>query len=215
MLIYTAGPYSTDTDDGITANIEAARKVAIEVWEAGHTALTPHLNTFHFERDCKATYEQYMSGDLDMVSRCDAVLMLPGWEGSKGACMEYEYANSLGIPVHHYPDIPPLHPTEVRCPEQSRAFRETVCQMYRTHLSKNADYSPANILGPGWLGLVTRLWDKTARLMNLTGFRFEIQQAGEFVAPNAPKHESIDDTLMDAAVYAIIGKLLRMGKWGR
>lgn len=215
MLIYIAGKYSADTDEGITANIEAARKVAIELWEAGHIALCPHLNTAHFERDCNATYRQYIDGDLDMLSRCDAILMLPGWENSQGAKAEWGYAKELGMPIHLYPEIPPRHAAELRCPEQTKAFREVLGQMLRTHHSKNSDYSAANILATGELGLVTRLWDKVARLMNLSGFRFELVAAGEYTAPRTPKHESIDDTLMDTAVYAVIGKLLRMGKWGR
>lgn len=86
--------------------------------------------------------------------------------------------------------------------------------MYRTHLSKNEDYSPASILGTGEIGLVTRLWDKVARLMNLTGFKVEISQA-VFKAPIEPKHESVDDTLQDAAVYSVIGLLLHQGVWGK
>jgi len=106
------------------------------------------------------------------------------------------------------------HPTEIKCPEQTRAFSDILQKMYQTHLDKNFDYSPANILATGEIGLVTRLWDKVARLMNLTGFRFSVTCDG-FDAPKQPKHESIDDTLMDAAVYSIIGLLLRQGKWGK
>lgn len=106
------------------------------------------------------------------------------------------------------------HPTEVKRPIQTQAFQEILNRMYRVHLDKNADYSPANILGTGWIGLVTRLWDKMARMMNLAGFRIEIASS-EYEAPQAPRNESIDDTLMDMAVYAIIGLLLRQGKWGK
>ena len=107
-----------------------------------------------------------------------------------------------------------IHPTELRRPVQAQAFREILDRMYRTHLDKNADYSPANILGTGWVGLVTRLWDKMARMMNLAGFRLEVINS-VYECPLEPKNESVDDTLMDMAVYAIIGLLLRAGKWGR
>jgi hypothetical protein len=69
-------------------------------------------------------------------------------------------------------------------------------------------------MGTGEIGLVTRLWDKMARLLNLTGFVVEISEA-EYVKPKTPKNESIDDTLCDMAVYAIIGQLLRKGVWGK
>jgi hypothetical protein len=142
-------------------------------------------------------------------------MQLENWQESKGATMEHEYALSLNMPIYYVPVLPDLHPTEAKSPIQCQAFRETVGKMYRTHLSKNADYSPANILLTGEPGLVTRLWDKTARLLNLTGFKFQALLCEGFDAPKEPKHESIDDTYQDMAVYAIIGMLLRKGKWGR
>jgi hypothetical protein len=210
MLVYVSGRYTGTID----ANIQAARAVAIALWEHGHTALCPHLNTQHFEQDCKASYEDYIRGDLEMVARCDALVMVAGWEESNGAKIERDYALGLGIPVFQYPEMPENNLTEQRCPKQSRAFLELVMQMYRVHLAKNADYSPANILATGEIGLTTRLWDKVARLMNLQGFRFKVEYEG-LVLPKAPKHESIDDTLQDAAVYAVIGLLLRRGLWGK
>jgi len=212
VLIYVSGPYSTgDIDE----NIQASRQVAIKLWEMGHAVICPHTNTAHFEQDCTATYEQYIWGDLLIVSRCDAMVMTCGWGESPGANKERDYAIQLNIPVYEFPDLPTLHPTEVRCPIQSRSFLETVMQMYRVHLNKNADYSPANIMAPGELGLITRLWDKVARLMNLYGFRFEVSSPGVFVHPINPSNESIDDSFMDAAVYSVIGILLRRGAWGR
>lgn len=210
MLIYVSGKYSGD----IAKNIAEARKVAIRLWEKGHAVLCPHLNTQHFEMDCNAEYDDYVNGDLEMVVRCDAMVMIPGWEDSRGAVIEKIYAESLGIPIYNFPDTPEKNLTEQRCPKQSRAFLETVMQMYRVHLAKNADYSPANILATGQIGLVTRLWDKIARLMNLQGFRFKVEYVGLEI-PKQPKHESIDDTLMDAAVYSVIGILLRRDSWGK
>src|SRR3990167_5863387 len=204
MLVYVSGKYTGDID----ANIEAARRIAIQLLECGHAVICPHLNTQHFELDCKATYDDYIRGDLEMVARCDAMVMVPDWQNSNGAKIERDYAERLGIPVYEFPNVPDKHPTEKRCPEQARAFLETVMQMYRVHLSKNADYSPANILATGEIGLVTRLWDKVARLMNLQGFRFRVEYEG-LELPKEPKHESINDTLMDAAVYSVIGLLLR------
>jgi nucleoside 2-deoxyribosyltransferase len=194
MLIYVAGPYRGD----VIANIEKARKVAIDIWSAGHVAICPHLNTAHFEEDSGLSDERFLSGDLEILCRCDALVLTIDWEKSKGAVAEVDYARSLGIPVFTYPDIPGLHPTEQRSPIQVKAFLEIVMQMYRLHLSKNSDYSPMNILGTGEIGLITRLWDKIARLMNLTGFRINAELSS-FEAPKQPKHESIEDTYYDGA----------------
>lgn len=210
MLLYVAGPYGGDID----RNIAQAREIAIALWERGHAAICPHLNTAHFEIDCRADYEDYLAGDFNMISRVDGLVMTPDWESSPGAKREKTYAESLGMGVWIWPDIPDIHLTEKRAPQQCQAFRETVGRMYRTHLSKNADYSPANVLGPGELGLVTRLWDKVTRLMNLSGFNIVIAST-DFVQVRTPKHEAIEDTYLDMAVYAIIGLLLRAGKWGK
>ena len=211
MLIYVAGKYTGD----VNKNIASARNVAIALWEIGHAVICPHLNSAHMEEDCKADYETYMRGDFNMISRCDALVMVENWKDSSGAKREHEYALSLGIPIFYAPELPSLHSTEILSPEQCQAFREVTGKMYRTHLDKNADYSPANILLTGETGLVTRLWDKTARLLNLTGFKFQALLHEDVRPPKKPKNESIEDTYIDLSVYAIIGLLLRRGKWGK
>ena len=105
------------------------------------------------------------------------------------------------------------HITEQRSPNQAQGFRDIIEKMYTVHLDKNADYSPANVLGVGEIGLVVRLWDKMTRILNLLGFEVEVK----FIAYHGPKdakNESIEDTYMDMAVYSIIALLYRDGKWG-
>lgn len=71
-------------------------------------------------------------------------------------------------------------------------------------LSKHRDYGPKNIAGsPGGPinGLRVRMWDKIARLNHLH------EHGG------APEHESLRDTFMDLANYALIGVLVLDGDW--
>ena len=71
-------------------------------------------------------------------------------------------------------------------------------------MKKQADYGPLNIaLAPGgpMNGLRVRMYDKLARLNN---------QADKAATPN---FESIEDTLIDLANYAIIGLLVQRGQW--
>ena len=109
--------------------------------------------------------------------------------------------------------IPEKHITERRCPEQAAGFRAIIERMYKVHLDTNADYSPANILGTGELGLATRIWDKCIRYLNLLGFDIRAELV-EYRGPQVAKNESIEDTLQDMAVYGIIGLLMRSNKWG-
>ena len=72
--------------------------------------------------------------------------------------------------------------------------------MYKKH----ADYGPMNIAGaPGgpMNGLRVRMYDKLARLNNLVD------------KGDTPNNESIEDTLLDLANYAIIGLLVQRGQW--
>jgi len=145
----------------------------------------------------------------EAVARCDAVVVLEHPGTVRDSFYDFD-----GISVYTYPDLPALSSTEVRYPKQVQGFIQKIMGMYRVHLRKNEDYSPANIMGAGEIGIVTRLWDKMARLMNLTGFDIQVQSSS-FREPKEPKHESIEDNAMDMAVYSIIFQLFREDKWAK
>lgn len=131
MLVYVSGPYT----GAVSANIAAARDVASKLWEQGHVVICPHTNTAHFESFCNATYEQYIDGDLILVSVCDAIVMLPGWEHSKGAIIEKIHAEMLNIPVYYAPlDHLPMPKLEVDNPEYIREMRAELNKIYRSML---------------------------------------------------------------------------------
>jgi nucleoside 2-deoxyribosyltransferase len=98
-LIYIAGPYRAYLPDGkinisgVHQNIEEAGKVALKYWQAGNAVICPHKNTAYF--DGAAPDEVWLEGDLEMIRRCDAVVMMKGWENSKGSIKEHELAQLL------------------------------------------------------------------------------------------------------------------------
>jgi len=47
------------------------------------------------------THDEYMRFSFLQIVLSDAVFMLPNWEDSKGACMEYGYAKALDIPIFY------------------------------------------------------------------------------------------------------------------
>src|SRR5690349_6591380 len=96
-VIYVAGPFRGKSHWEIAENIRAAERLALEVWKLGAAALCPHLNTAHFQN--AAPDEVWLEGDLELLSRCDAVLVTNDWERSAGARAEVDYALSKGIPV--------------------------------------------------------------------------------------------------------------------
>lgn len=102
MIVYIAGPYRGDVD----ANIQRAREVAIEMWRMGYTVFCPHLNTAHFEIDCGVEDARYLQGDLEILARCDAMVLIHGWEKSSGAKDELAFARAKGILVWYWPAVP-------------------------------------------------------------------------------------------------------------
>jgi hypothetical protein len=102
MRIYISGAIAGNEEE----NTLIARKVAIELWERGYSTFCPHLNTIDFHKDCKCGWEDYIRGDLEILSVFEAIVMLPNWMTSKGAVREREFARYLGMPVYYYPDLP-------------------------------------------------------------------------------------------------------------
>lgn len=100
MLVYVAGPYSAPTREGVAANIAKAEAIGKAIIQAGYVPVIPHRITGHWETD--PTFDHWTHDDwmqrfcLPLLDRCDAILMMPGWEHSKGSRMEYEYAGKAG-----------------------------------------------------------------------------------------------------------------------
>lgn len=96
-VIYIAGRYRGPTAWAIEQNIRAAEEVAARVWAMGMVALCPHANSRHM--DGLATDEFFLAGTLELMRRCDAVLLVPNWRDSAGARAEVAEADRLGIEV--------------------------------------------------------------------------------------------------------------------
>lgn len=81
------------------------------------------------------------------------------------------------------------------------AYREILDELLNIFLKKHKDYGKGNILSIKELGIAFRLTEKIERLKNL------------LMNSKKPENESIEDTLNDIAVYAIIARLYRDGKF--
>jgi hypothetical protein len=57
------------------------------------------VNPAEVELGPGATWEQYMREDLKLLMDCEAVVLLPGWEKSRGATLEASIAGRLGMTV--------------------------------------------------------------------------------------------------------------------
>ena len=97
-VIYIAGKYRGPNAWAIEQNIRAAEDLAALVWRMGLVALCPHANARHMLEgmipDATA-----LEGTLELMRRCDAVLLVSNWRDSIGARLEVEEAARIGRPV--------------------------------------------------------------------------------------------------------------------
>lgn len=107
-LVYIAGAYRAKAGRTVEQNIADATQQAVNVcWLpqlAAWYPVTPHLNTAHFEDKLllqEVEDEYWLNGTMEMMRRCDAVLLIKpdAAEHSTGTAAEVATAKALGIPV--------------------------------------------------------------------------------------------------------------------
>lgn len=96
-LIYVVGPFRGDNAWEIENNIRRAETLALSVWRLGAAAICPHTNTRFFSG--AAPDEVWLAGDIEILRRCDAIILTDNWERSSGARAEVAEAYRVGIPV--------------------------------------------------------------------------------------------------------------------
>ena len=97
MRAYVAGPMS-----GIAnLNFPLFHHVAAQLRAAGHDIVNPaEINI-----DPAAEWHVCMRADIAELVTCDAIVMLPGHEKSRGAALELHIAKALGMQVHHAAEL--------------------------------------------------------------------------------------------------------------
>jgi hypothetical protein len=98
-VVYVAGPFRGKDAWEIECNIRRAETLALEVWRLGCAVICPHSNTRFFQG--AAPDKVWLDGDLEILRRCDAIIMTEDWERSSGARAEREEAIRLRIPVFY------------------------------------------------------------------------------------------------------------------
>jgi len=96
-LAYTAGPYRASTTHGIVKNIRRAEAVALKYWKLGYAVICPHKNTALFDGEMPDA--TWLEGDIEILKRCDVIVMVLGWRKSVGACAELAVAIDNGLTV--------------------------------------------------------------------------------------------------------------------
>ncbi len=100
-VAYIAGPYRGMNGFDVSRNIESARLVAAALWRQGFYVLCPHMNTAHF--DGVVDDRVFLDGALELMRRCDLVVLSRGWALSEGAREEIRAALAAGMPIYEWP----------------------------------------------------------------------------------------------------------------
>lgn len=95
-VAYLSGPMTGYVDDNFPAFHEAAENLR----DFGLVVINPAENVGGHQ---DMTAEWFLGLDITMiVTRADMVVVLPGWERSRGAKLEVLVANAVGLPVYEY-----------------------------------------------------------------------------------------------------------------
>lgn len=91
MLVYLAGPIRGNDDYALDF-----AKAEFAAMRSGHSVINPAKLPLNMPQN------SYMPICLSMLEQADAIMMLPGWEQSKGANIEKAYAEYQGKEVLYH-----------------------------------------------------------------------------------------------------------------
>lgn len=108
MIIYLATPIRPKNGKTVEENVRNAKSLALELWKKGYTVICPAANSdlpiSLAEKELEA--ERWLNGDIEILQRCDAMVVAPDWEKSDGVKGEITVAGMYGVPVYFYPELP-------------------------------------------------------------------------------------------------------------
>jgi hypothetical protein len=118
MLILIAGPYRSGTNDDpvlMEKNLRQLEEVALPLFRAGHIPMIgewvalPLMRVAGSEKPGDKAYNEIAYPTAErLLTRCDAVLRLPG--ESKGADQDVKIAKELGLKVfYRLEDVPSVN----------------------------------------------------------------------------------------------------------
>lgn len=94
MIVYIAGPMTGIADNNYPAFFAKEE----ELTKSGYIVNNPARTILAENED--ETWENYMKKDLQMLLQSDMIVVLRGWESSRGARLEVSIGSQLGIPVY-------------------------------------------------------------------------------------------------------------------
>ena len=108
LLVYIAGKYWEKTIGARLANTHKMIDVGIELYKKSHCDLVPYIPTWthwmeermDYNGEPKKPNEWWYEFDNVFLPKCSALIKISERGNSKGADLEEDLAESLGIPVY-------------------------------------------------------------------------------------------------------------------
>lgn len=116
MIVYLAGPMTGHADFNSLAFLDAEAYATDRGWKT----VSPRTTDPSHAGDCPPgerhttaagshPYTCWVRASLRMMLDCDAILLLPGWETSRGARIERDVAEACGMAVLFVPVESPVN----------------------------------------------------------------------------------------------------------
>ena len=101
--VYVAGPYSGTDIITCLKNIGKGEEMGAYLFALGYAPFVPfHDKDFVLRRpDDEFDVEEFYAYSLAWLEVSDCMLVLPGYESSRGTLKEIEFAKERGIPVYY------------------------------------------------------------------------------------------------------------------
>jgi hypothetical protein len=100
--VYVAGAISSSNTEQSLKNIRKGIVMGAKLLKMGYSPYVPHLDyQFNLVQDESIDVKAYYQHDLEWLTVCDCMLVLEGWENSKGVKNEIRFAWNNKIPVYY------------------------------------------------------------------------------------------------------------------
>jgi len=97
-LYYFAHPYSGNPEE----NFRLANERTVVLIENDWDVFSPISHSHPLQLIKDRPYDEWMELDNVIMSRCDGLILAPGWQKSKGCVLEREWFAKRGLPILEY-----------------------------------------------------------------------------------------------------------------
>jgi hypothetical protein len=100
-VVFISGPFRGENGWEVEKNIRRAEELSFEVWKLAEkgakvAVICSHTSTRYFDKTMDD--QVWIDGTQALLLKSDAMLLVPGWEGSEGTRGEVEFCKKRGIP---------------------------------------------------------------------------------------------------------------------